>query len=122
MNTTFNSIPHADAFEVLHDGHGFILAAHEVARLTTALEGIQTLTAVLQQREIDQDNGEGVTFGPRVAIGLVSALASCAALAQAIIETGGLTGESAEHGSKAYEVLKGACVDVMEAKRKGGKQ
>ena len=95
MNTTFNSIPHADAFEVLHDGHGFILAAHEVARLTTALEGIQTLTAVSQQREIDQDNGEGVTFGPNVAIGLISALASCTAFAQSTMEAGAPMGERA---------------------------
>lgn len=124
MTTTFKSIPHADAFEALDRSHGLVLPAHEVARLMTALEGAQAIAAIFQQREVDQEsgNGEGVTFGPRVAIGLVSALASCAALAQAIIETGGLTGESAEHGSKAYEVLKGACVDVMEAKRKGGKQ
>lgn len=104
MNTTFNSIPQADAFEVLHDGHGVILAAYEVAHLTTALEGIQTLIAVLQQREIDQDNGEGegVTFGPNVAIGLISALASCIAFAQSTMEAGALMGERAamEHANR----------------------
>lgn len=122
--TTFSSIPHADAFEALDRSHGLVLPAPEVARLMAALEGAQAVTALFQQREIDQDsgNGEGVTFGPRVAIGLASALASCTALAQTIVETGGLTGERAEHGSKAYEVLKGARFDVMDAKRKGGNQ
>ena len=52
----------------------------------------------------------------------VAALATCAKYAEDIVDTGGLMGARAEHGSKAYEVLKGACVGVMEAKRKGGKQ
>lgn len=120
MTTTFNSIPHSDAFEALNRSHGLVLLASEVARLMTALEGAQAVTAVLQQREIDQDNGEGVTFGPNVAIGLISALASCTAFAQTIIEDGGTSGEHAEHGSKAYEVLKGARFDVMDAKRRKG--
>ena len=53
----------------------------------------------------------------------VAALATCAKYAEDIVDTGGLMGARAEHGSKAYEVLKGARFDVMQAKRrKGGQQ
>jgi hypothetical protein len=117
MTTTFNSIPHSDAFEALNRSHGLVLPASEVARLMTALEGAQAVTAVLQQREIDQDNGEGVTFGPNVAIGLISALASCTALAQTIIEDGGTSGERAEHGTPDYEHLDAARLRIMQTKR-----
>ena len=123
MTTTHDSIPHADVCEVLSNSHGLILPAYEVARLETALQGIQTITAVLQQRELDEEmeTGEGVTFGPNVAMGLLSALATCAAFAQGTVETGGLAGERARHGTPAYELLKGACFDLMDANRKKAK-
>lgn len=52
----------------------------------------------------------------------VAALATCAKYAEDIVDTGGLMGARAEHGSKAYEVLKGARFDVMQAKRRKGDQ
>ncbi len=123
MSTTPHSIPHADVFEALSTSHGLVLPAYEVARLEAALQGIHAITAVLQQRELDEEmeTGEGVTFGPSVAIGLLTALATCAAFAQGTVETGGLSGERARHGTPAYEVLKGACFDLMDANRKGAK-
>ena len=122
MSETFKSIPHANAFDVLRNGHGVILTDYETARIATALQGISSIAAVLQQRELDADRdpGDGLSFDSHVAHGLIAALATCAEFAEGIVDTGGLMGARAEHGSKAYEVLKGARFDVMEAKRKGG--
>ena len=122
MSEAFKSIPRSDAFEVLRNGHGVILSEYETARIATALQGISTIAAALQQRELDAELGgsDSLTFGTNVAQGLIAALATCAEFAEGIVDTGGLMGARAEHGSKAYEVLKGARFDVMEAKRKGG--
>ena len=124
MSETFKSIPHANAFDVLRNGHGVILTDFETARLATALQGISTIAAVLQQRELDsdQDPGDGLSFDSNVAHGLIAALATCTQYAEGIVDKGGLMGARAEHGSKAYEVLKGARFDVMQAKREGGQQ
>ena len=93
--------------------------------------------AASQQNELDaMSAATGDTFGKRCdrfielttvinavrEFQQVAALATCAKYAEDIVDTGGLMGARAEHGSKAYEVLKGARFDVMEAKRKGGKQ
>ncbi len=125
MSETFKSIPHDNAFDVLRNGHGVILTEFETARLATALQGVQAIAAVLQRREIDVELGEGcinaLTFGTNVAQGLIAALATCAKYAEGIVDTGGLMGARAEHGSKAYEVLKGARFDVMQAKREEAK-
>ena len=123
MSETFKSIPHDNAFDVLRNGHGVILTDFETARLATALQGVQAIAAVLQQRELgsDQDPGDGLSFDSNVAQGLIAALATCAKYAEGIVDTGGLMGARAEHGSKAYEVLKGARFDVMQAKREEAK-
>lgn len=119
MNAIFKSIPHHDAFEALRNGHGVILTTNETAGLAVALQGIHAITAVLQQRELDdgQDHGEGLTFDSRVALGLISALATCAKFANDIVDTGGLMGQCAEHGSPAYAELNAARFRVMEANR-----
>ena len=124
MSAPFKSIPRANAFDVLRNGHGVILTDFETARLATALQGVQAIAAVLQQRELgsDQDPGDGLSFDSNVAHGLIAALATCAEFAEGIVDHGGLMGARAEHGTKAYEVLKGACVGVMQAKREGGQQ
>ena len=123
MSETFKSIPHANAFDVLRNGHGVILTEFETARLATALQGVQAIAAVLQQRELDsdQDPGDGLSFDSNVAQGLIAALATCAKYAEGIVDHGGLMGARAEHGTKAYEVLKGARFDVMQAKREEAK-
>ena len=123
MSTTFKSIPHDNAFDVLRNSHGVILTEFETARLATALQGVQAIAAVLQQRELgsDQDPGDGLSFDSNVAQGLIAALATCAKYAEGIVDLGGLMGARAEHGTKAYEVLKGARFDVMQAKREEAK-
>ena len=123
MSETFKSIQHDNAFDVLRNGHGVILTDFETARLATALQGVQAIAAVLQQRELgsDQDPGDGLSFDSNVAHGLIAALATCAEFAEGIVDHGGLMGARAEHGTKAYEVLKGARFDVMQAKREEAK-
>ena len=123
MSEAFKSIPHDNAFDVLRNGHGVILTDFETARLATALQGVQAIAAVLQQRELDsdQDPGDGLSFDSNVAQGLIAALATCAKYAEGIVDHGGLMGARAEHGTKAYEVLKGARFDVMQAKREEAK-
>jgi hypothetical protein len=121
MSTAFKSIPHDNAIDVLRNSHGVILTEFETSRLATALQGIQAIAAVLQQREIDAEleDERALTFGPKVAQGLISALASCAEYAEDIANTGGLMGQSAQHGTPAYAELNDARLRVMEAKRKG---
>ena len=123
MSTAFKSIPHGNAFDPLRNSHGVILTEFCVSRLSTALQGIHAITAVLQQRELDAEleNSEGVTFGPNVAHGLIAALATCTEFVENAIETGGTSGERALHGTPAYDRLRAACFDVMQAKREGAK-
>ena len=101
MSTTFKSIPHDNAFDVLRNSHGVILTEFETARLATALQGVQAIAAVLQQRELgsDQDPGDGLSFDSNVAQGLIAALATCAKYAEGIVDAGGLMGQRATHNT-----------------------
>ena len=126
MTTTYNSIPHANAFDVLRNGHGHgvILSEYETARIATALEGISTIAAVLQQRELDAELGgsNGLTFGPNVAMGLLAAAATCAEFANDLVDTGGPLGARAEHGTKAHDHLSAARMAMQQANRQEGGQ
>lgn len=126
MTTTFKSIPHANAFDVLRNGHGVILTEFETARLATALQGVQAIAAVLQQRELDsdQDPGDGLSFDSNVAQGLIAALATCAKYAEGIVDHGGLLGARAAFGSPAYDRLIQARNEVTQAqaREEGGQQ
>lgn len=122
MSATFKSIPHANAFDVLRNGHGVILTEFETARIATALQGISTIAAMLQQRELDadQDPGDGLSFDSNVAQGLIAALATCAEFAEGIVDRGGLMGARAAHGTPAYDHLSAASAAVRQATRKEG--
>ena len=124
MSETFKSIPHANAFDVLRNGHGVILTEFETARLATALQGVQAIAAVLQQRELDsdQDPGDGLSFDSNVAQGLIAALATCAKYAEGIVDHGGLMGARAEHGTKAYATLVAGRDAVIKAAKEEGEQ
>ena len=124
MSETFKSIPHANAFDVLRNGHGVVLSEYETARIATALQGISTIAAVLQQRELgsDQDPGDGLSFDSNVAQGLIAALATCAKYAEGIVDTGGLMGARAAHVTKAYDHLNAARTAMQQANRKEGGQ
>ena len=126
MSETFKSIPHDNAFDVLRNGHGVILTEFETARLATALQGVQAIAAVLQQRELDsdQDPGDGLSFDSNVAQGLIAALATCTKYAEGIVDKGGLMGARAAFGSKAYDRLIQARNEVTQAqaREEGGQQ
>ena len=124
-STTFKSIPHMNAFDVLRKTHGVILGELDTARVSTAMQGIHAIAAILQQREIDteMEPQEGrLTFGPSVAQGLIAALASCACLAEGIVDTGGIMGQRADYDSEAYQHLETARWRVLEANRKGASE
>ena len=122
MSETFKSIPHDNAFDVLRNGHGVILTEFETARLATALQGVQAIAAVLQQRELgsDQDPGDGLSFDSNVAHGLIAALATCAEFAEGVVDHGGLMGARAEHGTKAYAALVAGRDAVIKARKEEG--
>ena len=126
MSETFKSIPHDNAFDVLRNGHGVILSEYETARIATALQGISTIAAALQQRELDAELGgsDSLTFGPNVAMGLIAALATCAEFAEGIVDHGGLMGARAAFGSPAYDRLIQARNEVTQAqaREEGGQQ
>ena len=119
MSAPHKSIPHHNAFDVLRNSHGVILTELETSRLATALQGVQTIAAILQQREldVDQDPGDGLTFDSNVAQGLIAALATCAKYAEGIVDTGGLMGQCATHDTPAYAELDAARLRIMKAKR-----
>lgn len=91
MSDQPKTIPHHNAFDVLHGDHGIIIGKCAVARITTALQGIHAITAVLQRRELDAELklSEGLTFDPGLALGLISALATCTEYVSDTIDSGG---------------------------------
>ena len=73
------------------DGGGCTLDKFNRTKVDMALSGIQTLTAILMQRELDTE-GEGpglLVLSAPVARGLLDAIASCAALVGDTIDRGG---------------------------------
>ena len=124
MSTTFKSIRHANAFDVLRKGHGVILSEFETSRIATALQGVSTILAVLQQQALDvgQDPGEGLSFDENVTLGLLAAAATCTEFANDLVDTSGLLGARAEFGTKAYDHLNAARTAMQQANRKEGGQ
>ena len=119
MSTDYQSIPHANVFGLGRQSHGVILDEFNVSRLSAAGQGLQAVLSVLHQRELDAEtlNGEGVSFGHEVALGLLMAAATCAnTLATAVDGGGGVA--RAFHGSTAYDHLATARTKVMDANKK----
>ena len=121
MNSTPNNIPHSNVFGLSRRSHGVILDEFNVSRLSAAGQGLEAVLAVLHQRELDAEtlNGEGVGFGPGVALGLLAAAATCAdALTRAIDGGGGVA--HAFYGSKAYAALVAGRDAVIKARKEEG--
>jgi len=59
------------------------------ARMYSALHGIETLAALLFQRELDKDCGCGIEISQNVTLGLLSALGSCTEFAQNMLDGSG---------------------------------
>ena len=119
MSTTHHNIPHANVFGLGRHSHGCILDEFNVARLSAAAQGLQTVLAVLHQRELDAEtlNGEGVRFGHEVALGLLAAAATCTDTLATAIDGGGGAAH-AFHGTPSYAVLVAARLKVMKASPK----
>lgn len=56
------AIQHGHAFAALSTGHGAILNDFDAARLRTATQGIHTITALLQQRELDVEGSDAGAY------------------------------------------------------------
>jgi hypothetical protein len=122
MSATFKTIQHADAFGVLRNSHGVILSEYETAHIATALEGVSTILALLQQQALDvgQDPGEGLSFDENVTLGLLAAAATCTEFANNLVDSGGLMGARAAFGTKAYARLIESRNAIERDKRKEG--
>lgn len=122
MTAPFHSIPHTNIFAGGRYSHGTVIDEYATARLSAAAQGIQAVLAVLHQRELDAEtlNGEGVSFGPEVAQGLLAAAATCTNALATAVDGGGCGVAHAFHGTPAYAVLKKAHTDVMRARNEEG--
>ena len=86
-----NTVPFRSPEEFHMEEGGYTLDKFKRAKVDMALSGIQTLTALLMQRELDTE-GEGpnlMVLSAPVACGLLDAIASCAALVGDTIDRGG---------------------------------
>ena len=112
--TTYASVPHWEASGYLRNISGVIVGEHGHAELRQALQGAAALTALLQARELDMEQGteNPLTLAPGAAVGLLVALASCISLATDIASTGGFDGAHAAPGTPAYRVLERAAQEI----------
>lgn len=83
-DTTAKTILHHEVFGFYEGDQAAFLDHRSVARVQVACGAIQTLTAVLMQREVDADAMTTVALkmDNRVALGLMEALSCCAELVQ----------------------------------------
>lgn len=85
---TFPTFPYDNVFNTMGSDSAVYLCPRSVDRLNAAVQGIHALTAMLAQREINADDSlaSPCTFGPNVALGILSALSCCAEVASAAAE------------------------------------
>jgi hypothetical protein len=82
---------------------GVVMTGKGCARMYSVLDGIQTIAALLFQRELDRGNEGGIVIGQNVSIGLLNALGSCAELASILMN--GQGGHSRTIATDAPEYL-----------------
>lgn len=87
--TAPNTVLYHDHFQ-FHKGDGVtFLCPDAKARISAATNGIKTLPGLLLQREIDADDPEStdrpLTMCNRTAMGILDALASCAAVVEHLV-------------------------------------
>lgn len=84
----YPSVPFSDVFAWRDEYDAAIVSQSALARIMTAMDSIGTLSAILQQREVDaEDDGPvRLTFGAPVAVGIATAIGCCAELVKTIIE------------------------------------
>ena len=64
---------------------GIVLTGEGYARMYAALDGIQTIAAIMQQLQVDKDGVGGIHASPGAMSGLISALGTCNAFAQNLL-------------------------------------
>jgi hypothetical protein len=67
------------------DTEGIVLTGEGYARMYAALDGIQTIAAIMQQLQVDKDGFGGVQASPEAMYGLISALGVCNEFAQNLL-------------------------------------
>ena len=85
---------------------GVVMSGKGYARMYSALDGIQTLTALLFQREIDRDCPRGIVVSENVSIGLLNALGACTEFAQFMFDGGGGHSRTIDTDHADYPALK----------------
>jgi len=117
---TFPTFPFADSFEAMGGDSAVYLCPRSVDRLNAAVQGIHTLTAMLAQREVDADVDlvAPCTFGPSVALGILSALSCCTEVASAAAD-GRIfpMAVRVQAGSAAHQHLEQAAMQARSAQR-----
>lgn len=79
-------------FSLLSHDHAVFISPRGVAKIHSAYQGIEAITSLLNQREIDRDveaPDEGVSFNPQFGIGLIAALRCCVAVIEQATEGDG---------------------------------
>lgn len=118
--TSNPTCPHTNHFQAIGQDTAVYLCPQSVARIHAAVDGIQTLTAMLVQREAEADMEltPAHTFGPGVALGTLSSIACCAEFVQAAADGRILlAGARVSAGSVAHQHLEQS---AMQAKRMEG--
>ena len=109
-DTTAKTIRHHEVFGFYEGDQAAFLDHRSVARVQVACGAIQTLTAVLMQRETDTDEmtTDALKMSDRVAMGMLEALSCCAELVQMTV-----TGVTSETIGAAYFPSDSAGAELM---------
>jgi hypothetical protein len=126
-DSTPTSAPSSEVFDLLSYSRAVYIQPKGAAKATAAITGLQTILALLHQREIDADAGcpNGLTFGAHVAAGLICAATACAELMTQITDGEHPSAHSFEPGSAGERVMneaigKATQADHMLRNRGGG--
>lgn len=113
------TVPNHDFFELARHSHGVLFDETAVARLGAAAQGLQTILAMLQQRELDSETlaSDVLSFGPCVAQGLLAAAAVCAEALQTAVEGQGAGVAQALCSTPGYAVLEAAHRQIRDPKQ-----
>lgn len=116
-----NRMPMAprDVFEICEDNDGTIMNARGRNRAAVAISAIETLAAVLFQKELDTKNEAGLVMSQSVALGLIQALGVCAEFVSEHINGYGAAQKdctSIVTGTPEYEALLKVQSDFLTAK------
>lgn len=121
-DTTAKTILHHEVFGFYEDDQTAFLDHRSVARVQVACGAIQTLTAVLMQRETDTDEMTTVALkmSDRVAMGMLEALSCCAELVQMTVTGVGSDSIGSVHlpsGSVGAELMREAALKAGGLRR-----